>query len=472
MAVKYEVPEESYFRIHHIRPRFKNDVESVLIFMVSEIVKIPRARIEEFMENVNKAIRRYPGNASKTIKTINNWRTEISSLFGLIQFYGRTGECWPGAMSKNLSEKQDLVEFFKYFLYYFQYPGGHLKPHETLQYVKAGIKFKPAKYVLRLLSEAEKKTGGRFGITKAELTHCVFNDLGVTRDNRSVEEVVDLIIKNRGEDLGYDWSGDVIRYAGDILDYMVIANLLSLHGNKYYTNPDESESIEAFVASDLYFDKYDSLYEKKDLTIEDINAIQDDWFDFVNQKIEIDIFKTNVFRYSGIDESAYLGLEAVFDDFYQKISKDEEVRVKEIGDFGEFLIHGHESMRVKIGGREDLLNLIVRIPTAYAVGYDIQSVELDGGKRYVEVKTTISSKSLSFNNFHMTSNEWSTAETLDGAYFVYRLMISKEKRTLFIIQDPVGKYKSNLLKMVPREGADITFFGKSGKQEELLIWRS
>ncbi|MBD5110976.1 MAG: hypothetical protein HDT42_00340 [Ruminococcaceae bacterium] len=36
----YNIPEEYYFRIHQIRPRFKDDVENVLIYMATEIAKL------------------------------------------------------------------------------------------------------------------------------------------------------------------------------------------------------------------------------------------------------------------------------------------------------------------------------------------------------------------------------------------------------------------------------------------------
>ena len=65
-----------------------------------------------FMKKVFDAIRTYPGNITKTKKTINNWRTEISSLFGLIEYDSQSNEAWPGSMSKTLAENQDLVEFF------------------------------------------------------------------------------------------------------------------------------------------------------------------------------------------------------------------------------------------------------------------------------------------------------------------------------------------------------------------------
>ena len=458
----YKVPDEYFFRIHHIRPRFKNDIENVLIYMAEEIRKIGKLPKQEFKNKVNQAIRLYPGNVTKKIKTINNWRTEISSLFGLIELEGES--CKSGGMSINLAENQDLVEFFKYFLYYFQYPGGHLKPHETLIFINKGIKFKPAQYLLKLLIEAESKTKSRFPINKAEATHCIFNDLRVTRNGRDIYEVLDLLLENRKKNISYDWTGDVIRYAGDILDYMVNANLLVMHGIRYYLNLHELESITAIIDSDTYFHDYDYLY-KGFGSVQDVTSHKEAWFHYVNQKLTTAIFRTDVFKYLGIDETDYVQLaEQVIDGV--------KPGTYEIGDLGETLIHGHECMRVKLGNRKDLIHLIKRIPTALAVGYDIQSVELNELKRYVEVKTTISMKKLNFNRFHLTPNEWKTADSVKDRYFVYRLMVTKEKKILFLIQNPVGKYKTDKIKMVPRDGADITFSDDAGEYKELLIWES
>ena len=150
-----------------------------------------------------------------------------------------------------------------------------------------------------------------------------------------------------------------------------------------------------------------------------------------------------------------------------------QLTTKDIGDIGENLVHGHECMRIKLGGREDLLHLIKRIPTQFAVGYDISSVELDERKRYIEVKTTISSKPLHFNRIHLTKNEWNTASSTHDRYYVYRLMLSKNERKLFLLQDPVGLYKKDKINMIPSDGADITFDPKEvGQFEELLTWKN
>ena len=130
-----------------------------------------------------------------------------------------------------------MIEFFRYFLFYFQYPGGHIKTHKLKSVIENGIRFKPVKYILKVLEAGEKVTGGRFHIDKAEATHFIYNDLRVTRDNCEPLEVVERIIHNRQNSVELDLQGDVIRYAGDILDYMVIADLLTMHSTNFYIIP-------------------------------------------------------------------------------------------------------------------------------------------------------------------------------------------------------------------------------------------
>lgn len=112
----YQIPDKFNFRLHHCRPRFKGNVENVLIYMASEITKIGSCETTLFNEKLNDAIRCFPGNATLQTKTINNWRTEISSLFGL--FYEDDAHYNHACLrAKELSETEDLVQFFKQFLY-------------------------------------------------------------------------------------------------------------------------------------------------------------------------------------------------------------------------------------------------------------------------------------------------------------------------------------------------------------------
>lgn len=469
--MKYSIPDIYYFRIHHIRPRFKNDVENVLFFISAEIAKISESPYYEFKRKLNEAISLYPGNITSSQKTIDNWRTEISALFGLIQRNSADDTRRPSTMAIKLADEQDLVQFFKYFLYYFQYPGGHLKKDKCEQMVKAGIHFKPAQYILRLLEEGESISGKRFGINKAETAHCVFNDLRVTRDNRNPKEVVSLIIDNQNTGVEYDWQGDTIRYAGDILDYMVLADLLTYYPNgKYYINWKERESVIAFIESTAWFNDYYTYTHTGNLLKSKL--IEENWFDYVNIGVHDDIFKTDVLKYLNIEENTYSEIvNSALEPQDGFLEYNSLTKTKEIGDFGESLVIGHESMRLKIAGKTNLIHLIKKIPTHFAIGYDVQSVELNEMKRLIEVKTTISSKPLSFYSFHLTTNEWNAAQSYGDLYFVYRLMISKEEKKLFIINNPIKKYKEDLLKMTPREGADINFTEKSGNWEELLIWK-
>ncbi|MDO4827133.1 MAG: hypothetical protein Q4B16_06200 [Bacteroidia bacterium] len=67
----YKVPQEFYLRLHHIRPRFKNDVENVLLYVAQECSKIPECAMQDYGKALNASIRLYPGNESKTQKRIH-----------------------------------------------------------------------------------------------------------------------------------------------------------------------------------------------------------------------------------------------------------------------------------------------------------------------------------------------------------------------------------------------------------------
>lgn len=485
---EYKIPDEYFFRIHHVRPRFKGDIENVLIYMAEEISSVGELPVEDFVSKVNAEIYQYPGNAHRELKTINNWRTEISALFGFIE-HGEGIER-PGRRAIELAENQDLVECFKVFLYNFQYPGAHIKPKNVLEQIENGVHFKPAQYILKLLKYANQEVGNSIGLTKFEVCHCVFNDLRVTRDNEGVEKTWERIKENRKNKIEYDQTSDVIRYAGDIIDYMEIANLLKTYdSHTYYLNTLEEEAIIKFIESAEWFTEYDDMIQEKAGTLAAVKNCTKGWFSYVNRDIQDTDFSTDILAYiaSDEDELQQLKVNSTTDSIggvADLIERDNVLKkrianyydnftTKDIGDIGESLVHGHECMRIKLGGREDLIHLIKRIPTQFAVGYDISSVELDERKRYIEVKTTISSKPLHFNRVHLTKNEWNTASSTNDRYYVYRLMLSKNDRKLFLLQDPVKLYKQDLIDMIPGDGAEITFDPtKIGVFEELLTWKN
>lgn len=469
----YKTPDEYKVRLHHVRPRFKGDIENVLIYVATEISKIPELPKEEFAAQVNAAIYKYPGNAIAEKKTIDNWRTEISALFGFIEHNNGYDRC--GLRAKELAEKGDLIECFKTFLYSFQYPAAHIKPQSVLELLENGVQFKPAQYILKLLKYATGVEKTRPYITKPEVCHCLFNDLRVVRDNDASKITWDRITHIREIGTEYDKSGDVVRYAGDIIDYMVIANLLVTYDNKrYYLNPLEDEAIQKFVVSNEWFTGYDKMINDRVGSLDSISAVNDDWFRYVNRPLLETDFTTDIVALFADDSIERTEAENVSRNaFTELLKRGADISTKDIGDFGESLVFAHECERLRQGNREDLVHLVKRIPTLLALGYDINSRELDDRQRHIEVKTTVSSKPLDFHKVHLTRNEWNAAETDRSIYFVYRLMISKTAPKLFVLQDPVGKYKSDLLNMVPTEGADITFASNNtsvGFSEELLSW--
>ena len=188
----YKIPDEYFFRLHHVRPRFKNDVEEVLLYVATSISEMETLPEKEFNADLNKVLFGFKKNSTSTQKTIDNWRTEISALFGFIQ--ENDGYLQPSKTAIRLADNQYLDEFFNYFLYSFQYPGGHIKSHNVIKQIEAGVKFKPCNYILQLLSEGEILTGKPFSITAEELTQCAYFDLRVTRDGKHPKEVAKLIL--------------------------------------------------------------------------------------------------------------------------------------------------------------------------------------------------------------------------------------------------------------------------------------
>lgn len=470
----YNVPEEFHYRLHHVRPRFKNNVENVLIYVASALSSLNELPKNDFNAQLNEMIWSFPGNATLTKKTVNNWRTEISALFGFISPGTAKGTLRASQRAIELSDQQDLVAAFKKFLFFFQYPGGHIKPERTLEDMQAGVHFKPTQYILKLLTFAEQteskanNANTRVPINKAEATHMLFNDLRITRDNEDIATTWQRIKYNKEYNVEYDWTGDVIRYAGDILDYMVLADLLVTYDNKnFYLNKRNIATIDKFIKSTSWFDGYDS-----DIDIDIVKEQQLYWFEYVNQAVDETTFETDIVSLISSSEEEYEALKAETEElFHSKLESGDDVTTKEIGDMGEALIHGHECMRIKLAGREDLIHLINKIPTYLAIGYDIASVEEDASKRLIEVKTTVSSSKLSFNRFHLTDNEWNAANSYGDRYFVYRLFLSKENKTLLLMQNPVKLFKEDKINVAMKNGVEISFkTDDCCNYEDLLIW--
>ena len=191
----------------------------------------------------------------------------------------------------------------------------------------------------------------------------------VTRDGRSAKEVAKLIIHNRHNKVEYNHkydqlktrsgkfisSGDTYRYAGDILDYMVLANLLDHKGTGYYysLNNESMEAINFHLKSDNWFDAYDKFYGKVEISNQEVGAIEEMWFDYVNSFDNISSFEPK------LDEKEAENISALIQEYYTQMDGGKSVPTKIIGDYGETLILAHEYLRTKDkSNRQHLINKI------------------------------------------------------------------------------------------------------------------
>lgn len=79
--IYYKVPDNYWFRIHFVRPRFKGNIENVLLYMANECCRIPKCSCEEYNKKYFNAIKMFPGNIDMADKTLHNWRTEIPAHY-------------------------------------------------------------------------------------------------------------------------------------------------------------------------------------------------------------------------------------------------------------------------------------------------------------------------------------------------------------------------------------------------------
>ena len=486
----YKVPDEYWHRIHFVRPRFKSNIENVLLYMANECCKIPRCSCQEYSDRYYNAIRMFPGNIGMADKTLHNWRTEIPALFGFYNEDKSLDITETSNMAKFLHEKQDLTQFLRLFLLSFQFPGGHMKPQDIRNIIANNIRFKPAKCIVQVLLEGNKLLSKQdskkeMSISAEEATYCIFNDIRVTSGKVSSRDVAKTILDNRKKKLKYyntkdknifslsgkpRTKGDVTRYAGDILDYMEIANILNKHYGYYSLKENQTQAIKVFSTDKTFFSGYERFYCNGDYDTLELSLIEPLWFEYVNKTMKPRLFKTDLSTILKPNEE----IDVVFDSRIKDVVSSDTTTTKDIGNMGEALVFGHEKMRLKINGYEDFIKLIQIVDSpSYHPGYDIDSFEADGTEnhRYIEVKTTISKKKILLYGFHMSTNEWRVANTIQEHYYVYRLMLSEKEKVLFVLRNPVSLYKNDEIEAEPRDGMDISFTEDKFKPSELLVWK-
>jgi len=106
----------------------------------------------------------------------------------------------------------------------------------------------------------------------------------------------------------------------------------------------------------------------------------------------------------------------------RKITPEEFIEIKRImeenGALGEEYVMDAERRRLRRAGLPNLASGIRWISReSVGEGYDIESFEEDGSKRFIEVKTSMGKQ----QTFEMSNNEWRTACRLGERYYIYRV---------------------------------------------------
>lgn len=470
----YEIPSEFFFELHHPRPRFKKDRENVFGNMAFSIAELDGTTTKYFRKNIDIAIENISGN--KKPKTIDNWRTEITTLFSMKQELD--GKVYATDITKELANTSNLKRFFLRAMLTFQYPGGFLKNRTIKNIVEADIIFNPLLWLSNFFTSSNASND--LYITDLEFCYCVLNDLRVTSRHEKISSTYDRILENRKENIGYNRSGDKKRSAGDILDYSVLAGILYKDKLKRFRVKESAIPLLQFFNSNYsLFKSYADINE-----LSEIDNLKNTWIDFVNNtsknlllkfSMENNISSDNDFMEDA--NSDQLEPDDINSD-YRELKLENlsrlyvQISSKEIGDKGELLAQIHEKLYLRKAGHHGIGKRVKRIPNHLAVGYDILSRKSDATMRQIEVKTTMSQKETFIHKVHLTENEWFAAKSHRARYYIYRIAISDNEKKLCIIKDPYSLYEKNKIKVHERDGVDLTFDNTCYEEVELLEYRA
>ncbi len=479
----YPLSPEDHYRLHFIRSRYMNDYESELLRLCILIAEIGRWPEDSMTTTFRERLKLFPKLAGSANKTIDNFLTEVTSLFSLYVISGESGLC--GANASMLADSQDFITFFLHHQIKFQFPGGHVKANKALEHANLGIHFKPAQFFTKVFMAGQRLIGKdkSFGITPEEATWYITNDLRVLRGERSPETVAQAILEGREAqvdlspptDLGAyrlpigitRTPGDFFRYARDCMKMLEYAQVVKRADSGYrYLSPSAEKQIKVILADESWFDGYSTLVGLNPST-KDMEDIRHEWLAYANDPIPAITRQDQLCSDPSLPAFVEPPVAATpLELAYQTL----KFSNNEIGAAGEEIVIRHEKKRLIAAGRKDLAKKVIKLPDQYGVGYDILSFEANEAKRYIEVKTTRSLQRVTINSFHLTTNEWKTAESNRDSYFVYRVILSENDGIdMVIITNPVGRYKKDELEMTPRNGAEIQFDDRVSQSVRVLL---
>jgi hypothetical protein len=409
-------------------------LEDDLAIFAQLIERHAHLKVKEFTEKFDTE---YGDLNDSAKKTIQNHRTEMATLLGLI-LIDEDERVEPSRRVQQLNKTQDFTFFFKTFCHKFQFPNCINKSQETIKHIQHGVRFKPAAFILHMMREGVAKFGNSFSVSGNEVSNLVFNDLRVTTGQRTHSQVLKELIHLRESGVQFEGGSKISQHGREFLGYMTLAGLLKAEDNEshFSLNLQESDSIDYIQSSHEFFEipqnYVDSTVVRKEMKKEWIT-----WFDTVSEE----------------EERAFSATAASLQTIVEKAESAEEVpayatpvegSLKDIGDLGEMAVLKYERAKVaKV--RPDKASLVRRVSNDTSLGFDIQSFDCDDidVRKLIEVKTTkrifVPSNEKIISFFPMSSNEWAAAKNYKDNYYIYRVFLTSSETRIFIVKNPVQK---------------------------------
>ncbi|MDZ7706017.1 MAG: DUF3883 domain-containing protein [Trueperaceae bacterium] len=119
----------------------------------------------------------------------------------------------------------------------------------------------------------------------------------------------------------------------------------------------------------------------------------------------------------------------------------------EIGEEGEHHVLEYEKERLCKAGRKDLADKVFQVSAQdVTAGYDIESFETSGEKKFIEVKA-----SLAFSySFELSRNELAVAQELRESYWIYKVMgLRTSHPNIHELRDPASMLSAGQLILTP-----------------------
>ena len=442
--MNYQTPTKYLLRCAFPRGRILSQIEdelSILTQFVSRFAPKNKDEFDTLMDGEYAKLR------SVSTKSIRNYRTEMTKLFGLITV-GADGVVQVSERTNLLVESQNFPLFFKTFCHRFQFPNEINKPQETAKQIESGVHFKPARFILDLFVLGVEKCGRDFSINGNEISNLVFNDIRIMSGKTSPSQVLDFLLKLRSGHVKFAGGSKIAQHGREFLGYMLLARLLKEGDSGFQLNEKERQVIDYIRQSELFFDMPRDFATKASVR-KQVQYEWGLWFGDVS-KIEKEKLTTKIEK-GEIPTIPVPGIEKT--PKAAALAEPTQEDLKEIGDKGELVVLKYEKERI-YQIRPDKVGLVRRVSNDIALGYDIQSLEFDdvSKKKFIEVKTTErtfppSQEILTY--FPMSGNEWETAKTHGDSYYIYRVFLTVEEPAVFVIKNPVMRCEEGHIILEP-----------------------